>query len=74
VAFARDPQQIVVLRVEPGPMTLVQVDLASGAARVLRELPPGFVARDFDISPAGTQVVLDRVEENADVALIERTP
>ena len=74
VAFARDPQQIVVLRVEPGHMTLVQVDLASGAARVLRELPPGFVARDFDISPAGTQVVLDRVEENADVALIERTP
>lgn len=74
VAFARDPQQIVVLRVEPGHMTLVQVDLATGAPRILSELPPGFVARDFDISAAGTQVVLDRVEENSDVALVERTP
>jgi hypothetical protein len=55
-------------------MTLVQVDLATGVPRILSELPPGFVARDFDISAAGTQVVLDRVEENSDVALIERTP
>ena len=50
VAFARDPQQIVVLRVEPRHTTLVQVDLATGVARILSELPPGFVARDF-ISP-----------------------
>jgi hypothetical protein len=72
VAFARDPQQLTVLRVEPGHMTLVQVDLGSGAQRTLSELPPGFEAREFDISAAGTEVVLDRVEENSDVALVER--
>jgi len=30
------------------------------------------VVRDFDVTPDGGEIVLDRVEDNSDVALIER--
>jgi hypothetical protein len=72
VAFARDPQALFVLRVDPSHMSFLQVDLLSGMQRPIYELPSDFVARDFDIAANGQEVVLDRIEDNSDVALIER--
>jgi dipeptidyl aminopeptidase/acylaminoacyl peptidase len=72
VAFAQDPQSLFVLRVDPSHMSLLQVDLLSGMQRPLYELPSDFVARDFDVAANGREVVLDRIEDNSDVALIER--
>jgi hypothetical protein len=74
IAFSGDPQTLVILRAEPGHMIFSAVNLRTGTQRVLAELPPNFVARDFDISPTGTEIIFDRVEDNPDVALIERGP
>jgi Tol biopolymer transport system component len=73
VAFVpRDPQTLVVLRGEPGHMNFSLADLRTGTLSILRELPANFVTHDFDISVVNSEIVLDRVEENAEVALIER--
>jgi hypothetical protein len=39
---------------------------------MLAELPTDFVVRDFDISATGSEIVLDRLQVNTDLALIER--
>jgi Tol biopolymer transport system component len=72
VAFLGDAQTLVILRGEPGRLTFLAADLGSGAQRLLTALPANFVAHDFDISPSGNEIVFDRIEENPDVALIER--
>jgi Tol biopolymer transport system component len=74
VAFSGDPQTLVILRGEPGHLTFAAADLRSGAQRILAELPANFVARDFDISASGEEIVFDRTEENSEIALIERGP
>ena len=72
VAFSGDPQTLVILRGEPGHLSFWTADLRTGSQRILTELPPNFVAHDFDISLSGNEIVFDRVEDNPDVALIER--
>jgi Tol biopolymer transport system component len=72
VAFLGDAETLVILRGEPGRQTFFSADLRSGAQRILTELPANFVARDFDISATGNEIVFDRIEESPDVALIER--
>jgi len=72
IAFARDPQTLFVLRVDSSQMTLLRVDLLTGVQRTIYQLPSDFIARDFDIAPNGQEVILARVEDNSDVALIER--
>jgi len=74
VVFWRNGQAIIVLRGEVGHKNLSLVELKSGTERQLTELPTDFVIRDFDISPDGTQLVFDRLEESSQIALIERTP
>ena len=73
VAFLRDPQALVILRGEIGHKDFWLLDLRTGAERLLAELPADFVIRDFDVSPAGSEIVFDRVQVNSDLALIERT-
>jgi len=72
VAFLGDAQTLVILQGEPGHLSFLAADLRSGTQRTLTELPANFMARDFDISPSGREIVFDRVEENPNVALIER--
>lgn len=48
------------------------VDLETGAERQLTNLAPDFDIRDFDISPDGREVVLERVQECSDVVLLDR--
>jgi Tol biopolymer transport system component len=47
------------------------IDLQTGAERQLTNLPPDFEARDFDISPDGREVVLERAQEHSDVVLLD---
>jgi Tol biopolymer transport system component len=73
VAFLRDGQSLVILRGDIGHKNLWLVNLQTGSERILAELPPDFVIGDFDISADGSEVVLDRLEETSELALIERT-
>jgi tricorn protease-like protein len=47
------------------------IDLETGAERRLTSLSPDFNVRDFDISPDGGEIVLERVQEHSDVVLLE---
>jgi len=47
------------------------IDLETGAKRQLTKLAPDFDIRDFDISPDGSEVVLERVQERSDVVLLD---
>jgi Tol biopolymer transport system component len=72
VAFFRDSSALVILAGEVGHKNFWLLDLRTGTRHVLAELPADFVVRDFDISAAGSEIVLDRVQVNSDLALIER--
>jgi hypothetical protein len=72
VGFAGERGELLVTRGEIGHKNLWLFDLHSGAERELAELPPDFVMGDFDVSRSGTEVVFERVEDNAYLALIER--
>ena len=47
------------------------LDPESGAERQLTSLPNDFRIRDFDISPDGREVVLEREQERSDVVLLD---
>ena len=47
------------------------VDLQTGSERQLTNLAPEFNIRDFDISPDGREVVLERMQEQSDVVLLD---
>ena len=47
------------------------VDMVTGAERQLTNLPAGIDIRDFDISPDGREVVLERVQERSDVVMLD---
>ena len=72
VAFLNDPPTLIYLSGEVGHKNLWLMDLASGSQRALTQLPQDFVIGDFDVSADGTELVLDRVQENSELALIER--
>jgi hypothetical protein len=63
----------VALRGESEHKNLWLIDLNTGAERQLTRLDPGFDVRDFDISPDGREVVLDRVQEDSAVVMIDRS-
>jgi dipeptidyl aminopeptidase/acylaminoacyl peptidase len=46
-------------------------DPETGAERQLTNLPDDFDIRDFDISPNGREVVLERVQERSDIVLLD---
>ncbi len=61
----------MLLRGEIQHKNLWLIDLATGAERQLTNLPPEFDIRDFDISPDGREVVLERVQERSNVVLMD---
>ena len=70
-AFIDDGRPIVLLRGDLQHKDLWMIDLKTGSERQLTRLAPDFDVRDFDISPNGTQVVLERVQERSDVVLLD---
>jgi len=73
LAMINNPPALIVLRGEIGHKDLWAVDLQGHGERRLTALPPDFSVNDFDISADGSELVLDKVENNSDMALIERS-
>jgi dipeptidyl aminopeptidase/acylaminoacyl peptidase len=71
LAFLPGGQTLVFLRGEILHKNLWLIDLETGAERQLTHLAPDFDIRDFDISPDGRDVVLERVQERANVVLLD---
>lgn len=71
LTFLPGGQSLVFLRGEIQHKNLWLIDLQTGAQRQLTNVAPDFDIRDFDISPNGREVVLERVQERSDVALLD---
>jgi Tol biopolymer transport system component len=71
LAFLPGGRSLVLLRGEIQHKNLWLIDLETGAERQLTNLTPDFDIRDFDISPDGREVVLERVQEHSDVVLLD---
>jgi Tol biopolymer transport system component len=69
--FFQGRRALVVMRGDIQHKDLWLVDLETGAERQLTSLSPDFNVRDFDISPDGREIVLERIQENSDVVLLE---
>jgi Tol biopolymer transport system component len=69
--FFEARRSLVVMRGEMQHKNLWLIDLDTGAERQLTNLPADFNVRDFDVSPDGREVVLERVQERSDVVLID---
>jgi len=72
LAFLPGGRALVLPRGEIQHKNLWLIDLDTGAERQLTNLPPEFNIRDFDISPDGHEVVLERVQDRSDVVLLDR--
>jgi Tol biopolymer transport system component len=71
LAFLPGGHALVLLRGEIQHKNLWLIDLETGAQRQLTNLSPDFDIGDFDISPDGREVVLERVQERSDVVLLD---
>jgi Tol biopolymer transport system component len=71
LAFLPGGHALVVLRGEIQHKNLWLIDLDADTERQLTNLPPEFDIRDFDVSPDGHEVVLERVQERSDVVLLD---
>ncbi len=72
LAFLPGAQGLVFLKGDIRHKDLWLIDLETGAEHQLTNLPPDFDIRDFDISPDGHDVVLERVQEHSEVVLVDR--
>ena len=69
--FLHGRRALILMRGEIQHKDLWLIDLETGAERQLTKLPPDFNVRDFDVSPDGREIVLERVQEQADIVLID---
>jgi hypothetical protein len=61
----------VVLKGEIEHKNLWSIDLETGTEHQLTNFGRDFVVRDFDISPDGREIALDRVQENSEIVLVD---
>ena len=71
LVFLPGGRALVLLRGEIQHKDLWLIDLKTGAERQLTNLAPEFDIRDFDISPDGRDVVIERVQERSNVVLLD---
>jgi Tol biopolymer transport system component len=71
LTFLPGGRSLVYLRGEIQHKNIWLIDLETGAERQLTNLTPDFDIRDFDISPDGREVVLERAQERSDVILLD---
>ncbi|MCA1585047.1 MAG: hypothetical protein LC791_09840 [Acidobacteria bacterium] len=69
--FFHGRRALVAMRGEIRHKNLWLIDLETGAERQLTNLAPDFNVRDFDVSPDGREIVLERIQEHSDVVLID---
>ncbi len=71
LAFLPGGRALVHLRGEIQHKNLWLMDLNTGAERQLTNLAGDFDIRDFDVSPDGREIVLEREQERSDVVLLD---
>ena len=71
LGFLAGGRALVLLRGDIQHKNLWLIDLETGTERQLTNLTGDFDVRDFDISPDGREVVLERVQERSDVLLLD---
>ena len=71
LVFLPGSRALLFLRGEIQHKDLWRIDLDTGAERQLTNVAPDFDIRDFDISPDGREVVLERAQEHSDVVLLD---
>jgi Tol biopolymer transport system component len=71
LAFLPGGKTLVLLRGEIQHKNLWLIDLETGTERQLTNVAADFDIRDFDISPDGRDVVLERVQEHSEVVLLD---
>jgi Tol biopolymer transport system component len=69
--FLSGERALAFLRGEIEHKDLWLMDPETGAERQLTNVPGDFNIRDFDISPDGREVVLERVQERSDIVLLD---
>jgi hypothetical protein len=62
---------LLFLRGEMRHRNLWLLDLETGHQRQLTDLPPGFELRDFDVTPDGSEAVLEQAQEQSDVVQLD---
>ena len=72
VAFLGGDDTVVMLKGDVSYKELWVRDLKTGRERQLTALGRGFTIGDFDISPDGRELLLDRSRDESDIVLIER--
>jgi Tol biopolymer transport system component len=70
LAFTNDGRSLVVLRGSIEHKDLWLFDLETGTERRLTNFHNDFNVADFDISPDGRQLILERVQQRSDVVLL----
>jgi Tol biopolymer transport system component len=71
LALVPGGRSLVLLRGDIQHKNFWLIDLETGAERQLTNLPVGFDIRDFDISPDGHEIVLERVQDRSDVVMLD---
>jgi Tol biopolymer transport system component len=71
LVFLPGGRALVVLRGDLQHKNLWRVDLETGTERQLTDVPADFDIRDFDISPDGHEIVLERVQDRSDVVMLD---
>jgi Tol biopolymer transport system component len=71
ISFLPRERALLFLRGDIQHKNLWRIDLETGAELQLTNLPADFDIRDFDLSPDGHEVVLERVQERSDVVLLD---
>jgi dipeptidyl aminopeptidase/acylaminoacyl peptidase len=71
LTFLPGGRALVFLRGEIEHKNLWLVDLDTGVERQLTNLAPDFDIHDFDISPDGREIVLEREQEHSELVLLD---
>ncbi|MFZ1135590.1 MAG: hypothetical protein WAN69_11615 [Candidatus Korobacteraceae bacterium] len=71
LAFLPGGPELVLLRGEIQHKNLWLINLETGTERQLTNFAPEFEIRDFDVSPDGRELVVERVQERSDVVLLD---
>jgi Tol biopolymer transport system component len=71
VVFLPNGSSFIMMRGEIEHKDLWLVDLETGAERQLTHVPHDFNISNFDISPDGNQIVLERVQERSNIVLLD---
>jgi Tol biopolymer transport system component len=67
------PRSIVVMRGGLDHTDLWRIDLDTGIERQLTRFAADFTIRDFDVSRDGTRIIVERVQDQSDIVLLDRS-